>query len=171
MTYYYYCYCSHCKNWLTDIKFARVDWKLYALWLYWQINMTAIALHKHEWWPTQYEHNDMLLLLLALLYYKNYGSLFNMSLLTYYCCYCSQPHELYDMIIISHSFMDCDHDDILLLLLYYYYYYYYYYCYCYCCCSYYKNWMKTCTIWTWHITTAATALTIELDNILLVKIP
>ena len=110
-------------------------------------------------------------------YYKNYGSSFNMSLLTYYCCYCSQPHELYDMIIISHIFMDCDHDDILvlrllllillillllllLLLLYYYYY-------CYCCCSYYKNWMKTCTIWIWHTTTAATALTIELDNILL----
>ena len=88
-------------------------------------------------------------------YYKNYGSSFNMSLLTYYCCYCSQPHELYDMIIISHSFMDCDHGDILLLLilllllvllllqflL--------------------QERMKTCTIWTWHTTTAATALTLD----------
>ena len=85
-------------------------------------------------------------------YYKNYGSSFNMSLLTYYCCYCSQPHELYDMIIISHSFMDCDHGDILLLLLllvllllqlll--------------------QERMKTCRIWIWHTTTAATALTLD----------
>ena len=25
------------------------------------------------------------------------------------------------------------------------------------CCSSYRNWMKPCTIWTWHTTTAATA--------------